>query len=302
MPITRIISGGQSGADVGALDAAIFCKIPHGGWCPKGRKQELGKTIPEKYQLKEMDSADYLKRNEANVVDSDATLILTLGALTVGSKRTWDFAKKHKKPCLHVEIDQFSREGLVYLVRQWFQGDIGKVKPPKNCVLNVAGNRESGAPGIRQMVMVRMVDILTEINGLSFYPLSDEYDPDDESVPASEADLSALEEWADSIIPSTPELYHPKTIQEAVDILCSKYPEANKAEIRKQDKDEFATWSHFGLGMAIRNTMIYQNLNMIDLMADFQKGCRAGKWEGAAEPDNVSSVIVEMFWTRLHHS
>jgi hypothetical protein len=38
--ITKIISGGQTDVDRGELDAAIYCQIPHGGWCQKGRKAE----------------------------------------------------------------------------------------------------------------------------------------------------------------------------------------------------------------------------------------------------------------------
>ncbi len=38
--LSTIISGGQTGADRGALDAAIELGIKHGGWCPKGRKAE----------------------------------------------------------------------------------------------------------------------------------------------------------------------------------------------------------------------------------------------------------------------
>jgi len=67
--ITKIVSGGQTGADQGGLDAALYCSIPHGGWCPKGRKSENG-IIPAKYQLQEMPSPDYLVRTKANVVDS----------------------------------------------------------------------------------------------------------------------------------------------------------------------------------------------------------------------------------------
>ncbi len=66
-----------SSAPLGALDAAICCNVNHGGWCPKGRKQEKRKKIPDKYQLQEMNTGDYLKRTEANVIDSEATLILT---------------------------------------------------------------------------------------------------------------------------------------------------------------------------------------------------------------------------------
>ena len=181
MAITRIVSGGQTGADIAGLDAAIYTGTEHGGFCPKGRKQEQRKTIPEKYHLKEMPTADYLKRTEANVVDSDATLILTFGPLAGGSKRTWDFAKKHNKPCLHIAIDEYTRRDVTNFVVRWFEGDLSLPTPPKNCVLNVAGNRESKATGIRQAVMIRMVDILTEMNGLSYYPLPDDYDPEQES-------------------------------------------------------------------------------------------------------------------------
>jgi hypothetical protein len=48
--IRKIISGGQTGADRAALDAAIKLEIPHGGWVSKGREAEDG-VIAEKYQL-----------------------------------------------------------------------------------------------------------------------------------------------------------------------------------------------------------------------------------------------------------
>jgi len=57
--ITKLISGGQTGADRGGLDSAIHCKLPHGGWCPKGRKVEAG-IIPAKYHLTAKSSAEYL--------------------------------------------------------------------------------------------------------------------------------------------------------------------------------------------------------------------------------------------------
>ncbi|GAG68598.1 unnamed protein product, partial [marine sediment metagenome] len=229
MPIIRIVSGGQTGADIGALDAAIHCRIEHGGWIPKGRKQENGKTIPDKYQLREIDSPDYLKRTEANVVDSDATLILTYGPLTGGSKATMEFAKKHGKPCLHIALDEYSRKDVVNFVKRWFEGDICKPIPPDNCILNVAGNRESKAPGIRQAVMVRMVDILTELNGLSVYPLSDDYDLDEnEGISIENADLSHLEGAARTLGQQSIELYHPKSIEEAVQIVLEQTPKAAK--------------------------------------------------------------------------
>ena len=174
MRIAKIVSGGQTGADQGALAAALYCEFPYGGWIPKGRKAEKGAKIPLKYDpLRQMKTADYLARTEANVVDSDATLVFTYGALAGGSKRTVDFAKKHKKPVLHIAIDEYSREDVVNFVARWFEGDITKPTPPENCVLNVAGSRESNAAGIQHAVMVSMIDIISELNGKLFYPLPD---------------------------------------------------------------------------------------------------------------------------------
>jgi hypothetical protein len=43
--IEKIISGSQNGADRASLDWAIRHGIPHGGWCPKGRKEEHGAIV-----------------------------------------------------------------------------------------------------------------------------------------------------------------------------------------------------------------------------------------------------------------
>jgi ADP-ribosylglycohydrolase len=56
---SKIVSGGQTGADRAALDWAIKRGIPHGGWCPKGRKSEDG-PIDVRYQLNETPRADYV--------------------------------------------------------------------------------------------------------------------------------------------------------------------------------------------------------------------------------------------------
>ena len=43
--IEKLISGGQTGADIVALDVAMQHDFPHGGLCPKGRRSEPG-AIP----------------------------------------------------------------------------------------------------------------------------------------------------------------------------------------------------------------------------------------------------------------
>ena len=132
----KLISGGQSGADRAALDWAIERKIECGGWCPKGRKTEDG-ILGLRYPLKEATSSSYLQRTEWNVRDSDATLIFTLTPdLDGGSKRTADFCQKRGKPFKHI-YPGVKPESIVEFLE--------RIRPR---ILNVAGKRESSAPGI----------------------------------------------------------------------------------------------------------------------------------------------------------
>src|SRR4249919_2292872 len=100
-PGFRIVSGGQTGADQAALDWAIAHGVPHGGWCPKGRKAE-DKTIDARYKLQETPSANYIQRTEWNARDSDGTVVFSIAeTLTGGSKKTAELARKHGRPVIH---------------------------------------------------------------------------------------------------------------------------------------------------------------------------------------------------------
>src|SRR3989338_5590679 len=118
--INKIISGGQTGADRAALDFAIAHGIPHGGWCPKGRKAEDG-AIPLRYQLSEMATCDYFNRTKQNIADSDATLILNIGELDGGTKRTVGFARRLKKPFKAVQLDSGDLEDQVEQTHDWLR-------------------------------------------------------------------------------------------------------------------------------------------------------------------------------------
>lgn len=146
----KIVSGGQTGVDRGALDAAIELGIPHGGWCPGGRLAEDG-TIPPRYRLTETDSPEYHVRTEQNVLDSDATLILCRGPLRGGTKLTRELAERYAKPCLVVDLDQPPEPDAV---RLW-------IVESRADTLNVAGPRESQSPGIS----ARTAEYLTALFG-----------------------------------------------------------------------------------------------------------------------------------------
>jgi hypothetical protein len=133
--LRKIISGGQAGADRAALDAAIALGIPHGGWAPKGRWAEDG-PLARRYRVREVDSSDPAVRTEKNVLTADATLIISHGPLTGGSRLTRILAHRHQKPVLHIDLAEVTLPRAVVKVRKWLL----RHRPG---VLNVAGPRAS---------------------------------------------------------------------------------------------------------------------------------------------------------------
>src|SRR5512147_444660 len=146
MPLERIISGGQTGADRGGLDAAIAFGIPHGGWCPKGRRAEDG-TVRQMYALRPTASEAYEVRTRRNVLAADGTVLFTRGAPTGGSRLTAAFAHEHGKPLLHFDLREVETQPVEarHRFRSWLAAQ--RIR-----TLNVAGSRESLAPGIHAAV------------------------------------------------------------------------------------------------------------------------------------------------------
>ena len=143
--IDKIISGGQTGADRAALDFAIARHISYGGWLPSGRKTEDGALDPA-YQLKEMPTKDYAKRTEQNVLDADGTVIVTHGFPVAGSALTLEFARRHNRPCLPIDLKETSLEKAAQSLVSWLRENSIRV-------LNVAGLRAGRDPVIYPAVM-----------------------------------------------------------------------------------------------------------------------------------------------------
>lgn len=139
-----IISGGQTGADQAALDAAITLGIPHGGWLPKGRKTEAG-PLPLRYQLRELGSSRYRERTEKNILSACGTLIFSFGPLAGGSALTEALAIRHGRPFLHIDFELIEKKQAAEVVEQWVSSMALKV-------INVAGPRASSEPRIYQAV------------------------------------------------------------------------------------------------------------------------------------------------------
>jgi Circularly permutated YpsA SLOG family len=142
----KIISGGQTGVDRAALDTAIALGFAYGGWCPRGGWAEDLRTPPgllARYPLlRETPSKDPASRTRWNVRDSDRTLILHDArglAASRGTALTLRLAEQYDKPHLVVDVDQADAADRI---AEWLANAKGAI------VLNVAGPRESGAPGI----------------------------------------------------------------------------------------------------------------------------------------------------------
>jgi hypothetical protein len=136
-PLRKIVSGGQTGVDRAALDAALAAGLACGGWCPRGRRAEDGPLDP-RYPLRETPDPDYAQRTRWNVRDAEATLILARGALRGGTALTRRCARTLGRPLWVADPDD---PGAAAAIRAWLAEEAIER-------LNVAGPRESQQPGI----------------------------------------------------------------------------------------------------------------------------------------------------------
>ncbi|PYL85345.1 MAG: hypothetical protein DMF17_08915 [Verrucomicrobia bacterium] len=134
----KIISGGQTGVDRAALDAALKHGIKCGGWCPAGRLDEFG-TIPDRYPVKELEQGSFAERTLQNVKDSDGTAIIYFDKLRGGTEQTVRFCIEQKRPHKLINAAEISVEQAAQLVAEF-------VREGKISTLNVAGPRQSEWP------------------------------------------------------------------------------------------------------------------------------------------------------------
>ena len=136
--LTKVVSGGQTGVDRAALDAAAACHLERGGWCPRGRRAEDG-PLDHRYPLSETPSADYEERTLWNVRDSDATLVLAFGPPHGGTALALEVARRlgRRYRLVDLALPADARPVSAWIVAEAIR------------VLNVAGPRESEAPGVQ---------------------------------------------------------------------------------------------------------------------------------------------------------
>lgn len=154
-----IISGGQTGVDRAALDAAFAVGCPYCGWCPKGGWAEDSPDPPgvrARYPgLLETPEPGPEQRTEWNVRDADSVLIL-VGAGGVGASKgtavTLAHAKERGKPLSVIDFDDPNARAQMQTFIRARAGE----------TMCIAGPRESEAPGIYAKVFKLLSCLLDE--------------------------------------------------------------------------------------------------------------------------------------------
>ena len=160
--LSKVISGGQTGADEAGLFAAEKVGIKTGGWMPFGLKRETsditGEALAKRFGLLEHASRQYSARTRKNAHFSDGTVIISADMKSPGTICTIGACDLYEKPW--IDIFPFNDEMNNLLQRERF---INWILNENIGVLNVAGNRESKFPGIRNWAYTFLVDVFERV-------------------------------------------------------------------------------------------------------------------------------------------
>ena len=135
MALSKIVSGGQTGVDRGALDAALAIGFQCGGWCPSDRSAEDGR-ISDRYPLTPFPGWGNRNRTRQNVIDSDGTVILYFDSLSGGTRLTRNLCALENKPYVALDARKITEPAATAAIVQFVE-EFGIQ------VLNVAGPRLS---------------------------------------------------------------------------------------------------------------------------------------------------------------
>ena len=268
--LEKIVSGGQTGADRAALDFAIKHGIPHGGWVPKGRLAEDG-PLADRYELKEMPSDSYPARTEQNVIDSDGTLIISHGPLTGGSDYTREMAKKHKKPCLHIDLSRTKIHEAGATIVIWLMGNAVSA-------LNVAGPRASKDPYVYDQVVALLEHVVFLIRLKQENPVlfGTSASPDAEASPTT------------TVLP--------KTVDEAVESVLSELTLEESAILANTSEENLSVLSQ------VLTLFIDTKLGDSTVNRSLFEDCRTRSGNPNLNEAEGSKVIIEAIWQKVRET
>ncbi len=139
MMLSRIISGGRSGAEIAALAAALAMGIHCQGWLSPGSDPGAG---ADPYGLKALPENDPRNPDEVNALEADGTLIITYGEITGLAAAVRDAADRRERPWLHIDLVQRSKFDAAMAIRAW-------IVEKRIAALHVSGATSNESPAIR---------------------------------------------------------------------------------------------------------------------------------------------------------
>lgn len=150
----KIISGGQQGADLGALYGARDAGMLTGGWAPhnwySGYKPEEALLRSFGLQPAPYDPKTYPTRTMLNVDDSDGTVAILWGT-SVGTEKTIGYCQSKAWVWWKRGIPGFHRPVCIIETKDIPAATLQVVEFIRKhniATLNVAGHREKSQPGI----------------------------------------------------------------------------------------------------------------------------------------------------------
>lgn len=263
--IKKIISGGQVGADQGALDVAIKYGIPHGGWIQKGRKTQGG-ILPPKYHLKEMSTASFKDRIEQNVIDSHGSVIITHGALTGGADYCRKMAQKHGRPYLHIDLKLLSEFTAASKLNAW-------IKDNDVEVLNVNGSRTSEDSTIYKDTM-NIIESAVLLGLVRTQPSG---------------------QWTDRKKVDTSDAAPPvpTSVDEAVSQIIVDMPLKERVNLANMKRDALESLNST-LGLSIQNRILKN-----DVDGKLFTSCLRDSGKDKLDGSGAAFVIIEKLWEKL---
>ena len=116
--IKKLISSGQTGVELAALDVAVKLGIDYGGWAPRGKHNDQG-PLSETYNLSEVPAMGFKTAMEQNVMSADGTLIVSRGQKSPRTQYAVEMSLKHQRQLLHVDLSQNSSFEAASLISSW---------------------------------------------------------------------------------------------------------------------------------------------------------------------------------------
>ncbi len=263
--IRKILSGGQSGVEAGAMDLALKMGLECGGWMPRGYRF-TGEPPPVDYRLKETASSDFKEAVECNARDSNGTLLLTRGKKSARTKYAIQMALKHQKQLLHLDLAEYPIFEAGSMISTWISMQFIKV-------VYVTGSSQDEDEDIYRMTQKALETALY----LGF-------------VKSGAHSLSAGRQL--EVSPKRISEY-PQTVADAVEQLKSALPLKDRALMANMRPHELENL-HSGLGEYVK-----QNFGLYAGNSKLLQACAQTGKIIRPLPDEAAAVILRALWKNL---